>query len=239
MTPKIINLVTPKADKKPRAQSSALPSLAAAAATSLFDLTADTPSPISARGIADDDNDCRGGNAHHDVDRQPDLPRLPGMRKYARSNTLSSLKLVTHSSPWRKKARSLEPRLGGKENFDFSICNESPMVVDHAGPIQAGKNPLSASRLDTAKESSEVVIAISEGKVCCPEDLIMTNGFKLSVFYTDKPCLVPNCKDPACAFGHTCKCNVHIKGVAVLQGECFSVFKKSDFRTLSCLYRGV
>ena len=136
MTPKIINLVTPEADKKPCVRSSALPSLAAAAATSLFDLTADTPSPVSARGIADDDNkNCRGGDAHHDVDRPPDLPRLPGTHKYARSNTSSSLKLVTHSSPWRKKARSLEPRSGGKENFDFGICNESPMVVDHAGHI--------------------------------------------------------------------------------------------------------
>ena len=86
------------------------------------------------------------------------------------------------------------------------------------------------------EDSGEVEIAITERKVCCPEDLLVSNGFKLSVFYTDQPCLVPNCKDPACVFGHTCKCKVHKDRGAVLRGECFSLFK-SGLRTSSCLYQ--
>ena len=46
-----IDLLTPEADKKPHTRSSALPSLTTAAATLLFDLTADTPPPVSARGM--------------------------------------------------------------------------------------------------------------------------------------------------------------------------------------------
>ena len=76
MTPEeCIDLVTPKADRQSHAQHSALPSHAVAV-TLLFDLTADTLLPVSARGIADDDNDCRGGDAHHDSDHPPDLPLL-------------------------------------------------------------------------------------------------------------------------------------------------------------------
>ncbi len=41
---------------------------------SLLDLTTKTPSPVSARGIADDNNDCRGGDPRHDADRPPDIP---------------------------------------------------------------------------------------------------------------------------------------------------------------------
>ena len=37
------------------------------------------------------------------------------------------------------------------------------------------------------EESSEIVIAVTKRKVCCPEDLNVKNGFKLSVFYTDQP----------------------------------------------------
>ena len=76
MTPEeIIDLLTPEADRQPRAQRSALPSQAATVTLS-FNLTADTPFPVSARGIADNDNDRRGGDAHHDSDRPPDLPLL-------------------------------------------------------------------------------------------------------------------------------------------------------------------
>jgi len=64
----------------------------------------------------------------------------------------------------------------------------------------------------------------------------VSNGFKLSVYYTDQPCQVPNCKDPACVFGHTCKCNSHKNIGAVLKGECFSLFKNGDC-TASCLYK--
>ena len=70
MTPvECIDLNTPEANKNPRARRSALPSHAAVVTLS-FDLTADTPSPVLARGIADDDNDRRCG------DGPPDLPHL-------------------------------------------------------------------------------------------------------------------------------------------------------------------
>ena len=78
----IINLVTPKADKQPRARPSALPLPVAAAVSSFLNLTADTPSPVSAQGIAGDDNDCRNGDAHHHADHPPDLPHLPGTSNY-------------------------------------------------------------------------------------------------------------------------------------------------------------
>jgi len=60
------------------------------------------------------------------------------------------------------------------------------------------------------------------------------NGFKLSVYYTDQPYQVPNCKDPACVFGHTCKCGLHKSMGDVLKGGCFSLFK-NGLRTSSCL----
>ena len=83
MTPKeCIDLVTPEADRQPCARHSALPSHAVAVTLS-FDLTADTPLPVSAQGIAGDDNDRRGGDALHDSDRPPDLPRLYEMRENA------------------------------------------------------------------------------------------------------------------------------------------------------------
>ena len=80
------------------------------------------------------------------------------------------------------------------------------------------------------KESSEVVIAVTESrKVFCPEDLMEKHGFKLSDFYTYQPCLVPNCKDPACVYGHTCKSPLHRELRYVLEGLCFSVFLKSGY----------
>jgi len=51
MPEECINLLAPEADKKPHARSNALPSLATAAVTLLFDLTANTPPPVSARGM--------------------------------------------------------------------------------------------------------------------------------------------------------------------------------------------
>ena len=56
-----IDLVTPEADRQPCARCSVLPSHAAAEALPI-DLTADTPPPVSARGIADDENDRRGSS---------------------------------------------------------------------------------------------------------------------------------------------------------------------------------
>jgi hypothetical protein len=53
-----------------------------------IDLTADTPPPVSARGIADDENVCCGGDdARNDFDRPPYLPRLHETRENVRSNT--------------------------------------------------------------------------------------------------------------------------------------------------------
>jgi hypothetical protein len=100
-------------------------------------------------------------------------------------------------------------------------------------PTSSVFSPIEKRRLHV-EESSEVVIAITERKVCRPEDLYEKNGFKLSVFYTDQPCQVRNCKDPACVFGHICKCSIHMKIGAVLKGECFSLFKNGDC-TKSCL----
>ena len=68
MTPDKIDLVSPQANKESRR---ALPSHAAAVTLSI-DLTADTPPPVSARGIADDVNDRRGGDARNVSDRPPD-----------------------------------------------------------------------------------------------------------------------------------------------------------------------
>ena len=96
-------------------------------------------------------------------------------------------------------------------------------------------SPIEKRRL-LVEDSGKVKIAVTERKVCCPEDLLVSNGFKKSVFYTDRPCQVQDCKDPACVFGHTCKCKSHISMGAVLKGECFSLLKNGD-RTKSCLYK--
>jgi hypothetical protein len=87
-------------------------------------------------------------------------------------------------------------------------------------------SPIKKHRLHV-EDSREDVIAVAEKKVFSPGDLLVKNGFKLSVYYTDQPCHVPNCKDPACVFGHTCKCPLHTSMGDVLKGECFSVLKKS------------
>ena len=81
---------SPEANKKPRARRSALPSLAAEVTLS-FDLTADTPLPVSARGI----NDCRGGDARNYSNLLPDLPHLHETSMYARSNTSHALASVS------------------------------------------------------------------------------------------------------------------------------------------------
>jgi hypothetical protein len=111
MTPdKYIDLITPEADRQPHARHSALSSNAAAGSLSI-DLTADTPPPVSACGIADDVNDRRGGDERNDFYRPPDLPRLHETRESARSNSTRSPPLtpvapVTNlsSSPRKKKS---------------------------------------------------------------------------------------------------------------------------------------
>ena len=69
-------------------------------------------------------------------------------------------------------------------------------------------SPIKKHRLNV-EDSREDVIAVTEKKVFSPGDLLVKNGFKLSVYYTDQPCHVPNSKDPACVFGHTCKFPLH------------------------------
>ena len=187
MIPKeCIDLVTPEADRQPRARRSALPSHAAAVTLS-FDLTTETPLPVSARGIADDDNDRRGGNACHDSDRPPDLPRLHKTRDNERSNTSQALAPInapdTNSSslPRRKKSRSLRRRYSGKENSSSNVSalsltpvenRKSPSVIPKRAPggrenlvpvvdVLAGKNSpvtLSESRLDSVRVPILVVM---------------------------------------------------------------------------------
>ena len=124
MPEECIDLVTPEADRQPRTRRSALPSHSHAATVTLsFDLTTATPLPVSARGIADDDNDRRSGDARHDSDRPPDIPRLRETRENTLSNTSSALAPVTapvtnsSTSPQKKKSRSLLRRYSSKENL--------------------------------------------------------------------------------------------------------------------------
>ena len=141
MTPdKYIDLISPEADRKPRVRCSASPSHAAAEALPI-DLTADTPPPVSARGIAD----ARGGDdARNDFDRPPYLPRLHVTRENARSNTphsrafapISAPVTNSSSSPRKKKSRSSQRRYSGKENStrDVSAC-DSPPVENRKSPF--------------------------------------------------------------------------------------------------------
>jgi hypothetical protein len=119
---------------------------------------------------------------------------------------------VTRSSPCQKQA-------------------ESPTVDS---PTSSVLSPIKKRRL-LVEDSREDVSAVAERKVCHPDDLLVSNGFMLSVYYTDQPCQVPNCKDPACVFGHTCKCCRHKSMGDVLTGECFSLFKKNGLHTSICL----
>ena len=137
------DLVTPEADRQPRARHSALPSHTATVTLS-FDLTASTPLPVSARGIADNNNDRRGGIALHDSDRPPDLPHLHETSMYARSNTLHSRTLApvtapvtnSSSSPRKKKSRSSRRRYSGKENSSSDVSAfDSPPVENRKSPF--------------------------------------------------------------------------------------------------------
>ena len=178
MTPKeCINLVTPEADRQPRVRRSALPSHAAAVTLS-FDLTSDTPSPVLAQGIADDDNDYHGGDAHHDSNRPPDLPRLHEMRENALSNISCSLAPVTapvtnlSSSPRKKKSWSSRRRYSGKENSSSKNLSsdvsafDSPPVENRKSPFWTkltprGSETLSPAVDDLAGENSPVALSVS------------------------------------------------------------------------------
>ena len=142
MTPdKYIDLITPEADRQPRARRSALSSNAAVGTLSI-DLTADTSPPVSARGIADDVNDHRGGDVRNDSYCPPDLPRLHETRESARLNSSRSCALapvapVTNSlsSPRKKKSRSSQRRFRGKENSSSDVSAfDSPPVENRKSP---------------------------------------------------------------------------------------------------------
>ena len=139
---KYIDLITPEADRQPSALRCALSSYAAAESLSI-DLTANTLPPVSARGIADDINDRRGGDARNDSDRPPDLPRLHETRENARSNSSRSRALApvapvtnSSSSPRRKKSRSSQRRFRGKENSSSDVSAfDSPGVENRKSPF--------------------------------------------------------------------------------------------------------
>ena len=151
MTPnEIIDLVTPKADKKLRPLRRTLPPPAA------INLTANTPSPVSACCIADDDNDYYGGNAHHDSDRPPSLPRLPGTD---RAYLLAS---DTHSSPRRKILQPfLDPRVAPshlsprrKISQPFLDPRDAPSLsLTSAAATKKGKKTLSSTSDDGDRSS--------------------------------------------------------------------------------------
>lgn len=105
MTPYIINLITPKADQKPRARRSASSPPAAAAVYSLLDLTAKTPSPVLAQGIADDDDDCRCSDARHDADRVPTVHLTSGTFPGRASTRDETHPAHSHQSPIRRCKR--------------------------------------------------------------------------------------------------------------------------------------
>ena len=110
-----IDLLTPKANKKPRARCNALPPPAPVTVSSLVDLTAELP--ISIRCINDNDNNRRGVDfLRHDYDRPPSLLRHPRADRAFSTNRAYSL---THLSPRRKISRPfLNPRSSGQENKD-------------------------------------------------------------------------------------------------------------------------
>jgi len=152
MTPdkdKVIDLNTPEADRQPRARRSALHSYAAAEASPI-DLTADTPPPDSARGIADDDIDDRhGGDALSDYDRPPNLPRLHESRENVRTSRSRALAPVSaasvtnsSSSPRKKKSRSRR-RYSGKEKSTSDVSDRKspfcPLEDDRKVPFSLPK----------------------------------------------------------------------------------------------------
>jgi len=98
-------------------------------------------------------------------------------------------------------------------------------------------SPIEKCRLHV-EESSKIVIAKTERKICCPEDLIVRNGFKLSGYYTDQPCLVPNCKDPACVFGHTCTWMSTEKWVLTISRQASTAFLAGKSATTRVQLKG-
>jgi len=148
-------------------------SLDAAAVSSLFDLTAGTPTPVSARGIADGDNDHHGSDARHESNRLPNLPCIPRTSKYARSNTSHALAPVTapvtnsSSLPRKKKLRSSRCRYGMENSSSDVSAFGSPPVENRKSPFLIPKlNPRGSETLspvvdDLAGKNSPVTLSAS------------------------------------------------------------------------------
>ena len=119
----VIDLVTPEADKKPRARRHALSPPTAVAESSIIDLSVNSPSLVSFRGsTVDDVNDRRHFDCRPVDLRLPGLPHLP-LTNHASSATHGAYSHapVTHSLPRRKVSWPfLDPRSSGKENSDPS-----------------------------------------------------------------------------------------------------------------------
>ncbi len=137
----IVDLTTPEADKKPRAQRHALSPHTAGAETSFFDLTEKSPSLDSFRS-----RDAPGGppspsrrrvDAVAVASTRRIAPSLPSLSRTNRASSATNCAFshvpVTHSSPWRKVSRPyLDPRSSDKENSDPSSGSNaglSPIVV--------------------------------------------------------------------------------------------------------------
>ena len=131
-----IDLLTPEANKKPRACCNALPPPAPVAVSSLVDLTTDLL--VSFCCINDNDNDHRGVDARHDYDRRPGLPRLPGADCSFSTDRAYSL---THSSPRRKIPRPfLDTQSIDKKNLD-PCCGSN--VLGFKMPLSSDIDPAS------------------------------------------------------------------------------------------------
>ena len=91
-----------------------------------FDLTTDTPLPVSTRGISDNDNDHRGGDAHNDSDRPPDLPLL---YETVTSSTLSLFSLDAVITEAKREAGSATHRRAGIVASDVPADNSSSSSV--------------------------------------------------------------------------------------------------------------
>jgi hypothetical protein len=128
----------------------------------------------------------------------PEAVTIPSTVAVAKPAIKESNPVVTRSSPRQRQAE--------------------PPTMD--SPTSSVLSPIKKRCLHV-KDSREDVIAVAKKKVLSPGDLLVKNGFKLSVYYTDRPCQVPNCKDPACVFGHTCKCSTHKRMGDVLKAYAF------------------
>ncbi len=120
------------------------------------------PSLLEARGIVGDDNDWRNGNVRHDSDHPPDLLRLPKTCKNAQLNTSSLLKLVTHSSPRKKK----DPDRGAKRIWIPAAVANHPLWLIGRDISRREKKPFSGPMViprknDMVGKNAPVTLSVS------------------------------------------------------------------------------